>query len=394
MKKLLLLASICFSAQLIFAQGNLPPPGAPSPTMKSLDQIEPRVVVNAINTPGNVTNTFIINAPGSYYLTGNTIGAAGKHGISILTNDVTLDLNGFALISGGGGAFRGINVPAGQTNICIRNGTVKGWTDGGVRTDFATCTIVEKLRLSDNVGATGLALGNGLAKDCVATGNATGFVIGNGAQIKDSTATANTTGFSTGDRAMLNNCIATVNTQYGFNCTSYVTMTDCTSSRNGLYGIVVAGSCSLTRCSATRNDIDGVSAGSGCTIADCTAGVNGYDGFRVGTGSSVRNCTAQSNGSAGVGVDGSCYLSGNTCDANSRGIYAGGSGNRIDGNSCTGNTLHGFSINLDHNIIIRNTARGNGVNYSIPAGNASGPIVDMTAGGTISSTSPWANFSY
>ena len=51
--------------------------------MKRLDEIEARTIVNAANTPGNGTNTFIINAPGSYYLTGNLTGAAGKHGISI-----------------------------------------------------------------------------------------------------------------------------------------------------------------------------------------------------------------------------------------------------------------------------------------------------------------------
>ena len=45
----------------------------------------------------------------------------------------------------------------------------------GVRADAAV-TLAEKLRLSDNTGATGLAVGNGsMVKDCVASGNATGF---------------------------------------------------------------------------------------------------------------------------------------------------------------------------------------------------------------------------
>ena len=64
----------------------------------------------------------------------NITGESGKHAVSIQSDDVTLDLNGFAVIGGGGGLFRGIDVPAVQNNLCVRNGTVRGWTGGGVRT--------------------------------------------------------------------------------------------------------------------------------------------------------------------------------------------------------------------------------------------------------------------
>jgi len=178
--------------------GSLTPPGGPvAPTMKALDQVEARTIVNATNTPGDGANSFIISAPGSYYLTGNITGTASKHGISIQANDVTLDLNGFALISGGGGV-RGVNVPVAQSGFSIRNGSVRGWTGGGVRADTAV-TLAEKLRLSDNVGAIGLAVGNGsMIKDCVASGNATGFFAP--------------------DRTQVSNCIATLNTGVGFDC--------------------------------------------------------------------------------------------------------------------------------------------------------------------------------
>jgi Right handed beta helix region len=412
----LLLSTLNFQPST-FAQGSLTPPGTPAPTMKTLDQVEARTIVNATNTPGDATNTFIISQPGSYYLTGNITGASGKHGISIQANDVTLDLNGFALISGGGGAFRGVNVPAAQTNFRIRNGSVRGWTDGGVRTDLATSTLAEKLLLANNVGATGLALGNGSAKDCVATGNATGFVVGNGAEIEDCAATANTTGFTANDRTQIIGCISTANTGVGFNCTSFVTLIDCTASRNGTSGsgggIVVGGTCTVIRCNASRNIPSGVgiTAGTGCTIADCTAGSNGLDGILADSGSTVRGCTAQANGNYGVEVTGNCHVIGNTCDQNNGGLYATGNGNRIEGNSINFNTgsTSGYGVYITgssgNNLVIRNSARGNSTNYVIFGGNRYGTIVDVTGTGTgtvsgnsapstAGTTDPWANFAY
>jgi parallel beta-helix repeat protein len=90
-----------------------------------------------------------------------------------------------------------------------------------------------------------------------------------------------------------------------------------------------------------------------------------------------------------------CHLTGNTCDTNANaGLAVTGTGNRVDGNSCTSNTFDGFEINSTKNFVVRNSGHGNNPNFFIPAGNAPGPIVDMAAGGTITSTSPWANFSY
>jgi hypothetical protein len=79
--------------------GDLNPPAGPvAPTMKSLDDVEPRTAINAANTPGSANSVFRISQPGSYCLTGNVNGGAGLHGIQIESNNVTLDLNGFALM--------------------------------------------------------------------------------------------------------------------------------------------------------------------------------------------------------------------------------------------------------------------------------------------------------
>lgn len=246
--------------------------------MKSLDQIEPRTIVNATNTPGDATNTFIITAPGSYCLTGNLIAEAGKNGISIQADDVTLDLQGFALLGGGVG-LRGVDVPAQQTSLHIRHGSVRGWTDGGVRVEAAISVLAERLRLVDNVGATGLDVGNGaLVRDCVASGNATGF--------------------RSGDRSQFLACVSTINTGVGFQASNYVMLADCTASRNGGNGFDIGGHGSILRCSATRNR-NGIQSSATCTIGDCTAGFNAVGGIQAFQ-STVTRCTASGNLSFGI----------------------------------------------------------------------------------------------
>src|SRR5450631_969089 len=73
-----------------FPQGNLTPPGAPAPTMKTLDQIEARTPISSA--------PFTISTPGSYYLTANLPVTTGN-AIVISANNVTLDLNGFTISS-------------------------------------------------------------------------------------------------------------------------------------------------------------------------------------------------------------------------------------------------------------------------------------------------------
>src|SRR5437762_10318381 len=82
-----------------FPQGSLTPPGAPAPTMKRLDEVEPRTNLQASPAPPGVDTTnatfdFLINQPGSYYLSAN-LAATKIVGVQINAEGVTLDLNGF-----------------------------------------------------------------------------------------------------------------------------------------------------------------------------------------------------------------------------------------------------------------------------------------------------------
>jgi hypothetical protein len=129
MKTTLLLFGL--TTTLTLAQGDLnPPPGGPTATMKALDQLEAHTPIPKTSGSPIAGPHFIISQPGSYYLTGNVEVASGD-GIVISADAVTLDLNGFSLISttvanpaSGSPIF--INARSG---IQIKNGQIQGATE-------------------------------------------------------------------------------------------------------------------------------------------------------------------------------------------------------------------------------------------------------------------------
>jgi hypothetical protein len=99
------------------AQGSLTPPGAPAPTMKSLDQIEARTPISYAG--------YSITAPGSYYLTTNLVTANEGSVISIYTNGVTIDLKGFTIFSTTPSASgTAIVITGSYSDITILNGHI------------------------------------------------------------------------------------------------------------------------------------------------------------------------------------------------------------------------------------------------------------------------------
>lgn len=157
----LLLAALNAQLTTSFAQGSLTPPGAPAATMKTLAQIEPRTPIAAA--------PFTISEPGSYYLTTNLIAANGNI-ITITTNNITLDLNGFALM-GGSTASYGVMVPNFQTNIVIRNGHVTGFGFYGIYAANVYGGRFERLLVRDNTYVGLMAGRAGIVSDCQALFN-------------------------------------------------------------------------------------------------------------------------------------------------------------------------------------------------------------------------------
>jgi len=125
---LLLLTAAC--QRPAFGQGALTPSGAPMPTMKTLQQVEPRTAITNTTPVG-------ISVPGSYYLTANIMVTSGGNGITINASQVTLDLNGFT-VSSTTTASSGISLGSGLSDITILNGHIKGGTtySGGSYTGY------------------------------------------------------------------------------------------------------------------------------------------------------------------------------------------------------------------------------------------------------------------
>lgn len=127
---LVLISALCLQPSALHAQGSLtPPPGAPGPTMLTLSQVEPRTPINTLS--GDSQDLYVINRPGSYYLTANITAMGSINAISINTNGVSVDLGGFTISSTGanGTAILLVGNPAtgiGNADITISNGHITG----------------------------------------------------------------------------------------------------------------------------------------------------------------------------------------------------------------------------------------------------------------------------
>lgn len=383
------LALAGFSApHRLLAQGPLTPPGAPAPTMKTLDQVQPRTPIDAASTPGDAGNLFRITAPGSYDLTAPVTGVTGRNGISIEANDVTIDLRGFTL-GGVGGSLDGIHVAAGFARLTVRHGTIAGWGGDGVDEvdGGATDGVFEDVHATQNAGD-GLRLGNRVTvRACKVSDNSVfGLTVNGSATITGTNAADNgRSGLLFGAGSALE-CVVSSNGEAGIECVDEPAL--------------------ITKCVAFGNSGTGLKAPDGAKLAACISRDNIF-GIEVGSYSTVTDCTLKNN-STGIFAGGSCRIVRNTCEGNwSAGVRTLGNRNLIDGNQ----TLNGGTGILTdpssaHNLIRRNTSGGNSSNnYEIAADNRYGPIVDITPTGeaavagssaadTTGTTHPWANFAY
>jgi len=345
-----------------------PPVGPVASTSKPIGEIEPRIAINSVNTPGDndvTPSVFRITQPGSYYLTSNFTVPSATRAIEITANNVTIDLNGFT-ITGQSGSTNAIAIAGATDNISILNGTIQSFTG----------TAVNLLTVS-NGRIENLLVQNGTS-DAIRTANSY--------SIRNTIARFNSGScFVVGSNTSMDACSALNNSGDGFNIGSVGVVRNCLASANLNSGFIGAARGILSNCTANQNN-QGFSVSSFSLVTNCNASFNTADGFVINSNSTVMNCNSTSNGTAAVGA----------------GFNITGNNVRVESNNAVGNDI-GFLVASNSNLIIRNSASGNTTAWNIAAGNAIGPIVSTvasaavngsTGASSLNTTDPNANFSY
>jgi len=159
-------------------------------------------------------------------------------------------------------------------------------------------------------------------------------------------------------------------------------------------------------CAVRSNGSHGITSNEQGIIESCTAFFNGGAGIRASFGECViTNCVTRGNTVAGIEVGYSCLVRDNECALSSGpGILVTSTDNRIEGNNVDSTTL-GIQVTSPGNLILRNSVTNAGTPYSFVANNRYGQIVNISGGGaaavngpsaasTLTTTDPWANFTY
>lgn len=391
-------APVTVAALIAFAgfvvAGPLNPPAGPvTSTMKTMTEVEPRISINATNTPGDADSVFRISQPGSYYLTGNVNGIAGKRTIELATNGVTIDLNGYSLI-GVTGSLEAIGNDRAIADVSIVNGTITRFPDRGINlTSYARVNGARIERVSFYLcGTVGLQASMATHVDsCTFESCPSAMTATTGAIVRNSTfASFDVQGVGVDAGSIVEGC----NFQPNSEATS----------------IALLGAGSVRHCSITGGTT-GISASANSVIEGnhvrdtYQQAIWGQSGCRI-----VRNHVTNASG-AGIRQDGNyAEISDNTVSgsrfsaANDRGIHIFVTATR---NLIRGNTISdcdvGIEVAAGGNAIYANALTSNSTHFNVVAANRVGPIATgalspaingSTGGSGMGSTDPFANIIY
>ena len=365
MKTKLFLLALIFAFSLepsaLHAQGSLtPPPGVPAPTMITLSQMEPRAPISS--APITITQ------PGSYYLTTN-LSVTAANAITIVANNVTLDLNGFAISSTAPGAtgygielgnvnattnisiFNGF-ISSGVTNnagtysgsgfaygiaysgavpprnVRVRNVSVTGCLDNGIYLPLGSSTVVESCTVSV-VGSYGIQADSVSRSTAIACGYA-GVVAETASDCVGDAISQAVLGYYT-----LNNCFGSSAGGVGIYCNG---------GANNCYGTTTTGS--AVQCGNAGNCY-GYSTGNGIAVNAGTA-LNCYGYTPNGSGYGIFAYVA--NDSFGYSITGTGIYAFYVATGSYGYSYSGTGINAFIASVCHGATVTGTALTTSHNV--------------------------------------------
>ena len=399
----------------VFPQGSLTPPGAPAPLMKSLDQIEPRTDLKTLS--GDATAVVVISNPGSYYLSSNLAGAAGKDTIRVTsTATVTIDLNGFALTGTGSGRSAIFTTDA----VTIRNGTINatassstfavqggtrivcedlrvlgaGSSLGGSTIQLSDDGTVRRCRVSQGGISTGL---RGVVRDTKVDSTATDVSIslGDDSEVTNSQLVTGRGFLSLGERGLVSDCAVNSGGPPTFFVNGSVLQTggsavvrNCVVKGGATVGnaVTVGANSVISHCRIASVFRDGISAQvPDVTVESCAVESFGRHGILLGATAQVRDATVNGAGADGITVGDHSIVSHSTVTGiTGDGIIAGNGCTIRDSNSSL-NDGDGFSTG-NFTTLQNCTAHSNQGNGIMAGGSSS--VIDCLTSSNGKKTAP------
>lgn len=212
---------LCTSLGMAAMAGPMEPPVPPgTPTMKPLNEVEPRRPIYAHMLP-----LTIHDSGSSWYLTGDITAVGG--GIQVQADAVTIDLMGFTLK---GGTGNGIHADT-REGLTVRNGRISGWSATCILPGFRS--LVENLTVNFCSGSGIDANLDSMIVDTVAANNSFhGIIVKAGGMVRGCRAFNNTeNGIWVEEEnnrvgGMVTGCLVKGNLRNGIRVDGYATVTD------------------------------------------------------------------------------------------------------------------------------------------------------------------------
>ena len=373
----------------------------------------------SFSTAGNQLNLLLCEVPEtldwpcSVKFAGTlTCSQADVNGITVNSDNVTIDMEGHALIGPGESSGHGIYQHNDYRNLTVVNGKVVHWENNGNGGLYLKGEngILEGIEAQKN-GVYGIFVEqNWSLRACVAMENTgTGIYVHRNNTLENCSSKGNgASGIYAGEANVLQSCATHGNTNSGINAEDENTLMNCSARYNGMNGIRVMSGDNIQSCACQHNSSSGIYAWMRNNIQSCEVYYNG-SGCSGYLGNNIQNCIAQCNNGdgfiCGAGRVIACHAAWNGFDVggDGAGIFVRDGGNScIEGNNVISNT-RGIEVEGGGNFIVRNTCAGNDINWVVAAGNVclvvdaaiTGSAISGDSGGTApGSTDPNANYSY